>query len=88
LSTYARHSKLSRPYRVLTSNDAVLADPLTEVHQVADEFAYKMWSAEPSRKLTQEDVEKFDPNLQHNTKTRVQRKAKRNIIYGRERFWK
>jgi hypothetical protein len=55
--------------RVLTSNDAVLADPLTEVHRIADELTTKCGVPEPPRKLSQEDVDKFvDPSLQHNTK--------------------
>jgi hypothetical protein len=55
--------------RVLTSNDAVLADPLTEVHRIADELTTKCGVPEPPRKLTQEEVDKFvDPSLQHNTK--------------------
>jgi hypothetical protein len=58
--------------RVLTSNDAVLADPLTEVHRIADELTTKCGVPEPPRTPTQEDVGKFvDHSLQHNTKRRV-----------------
>jgi hypothetical protein len=57
--------------RVLTSNDAVLADPMTEVHRIADELTSKCGVPEPPRKLTQEEVDKFvDPSLQHNTKNK------------------
>jgi hypothetical protein len=65
--------------RVLTSNDAVLADPLTEVHRIADELHTKCGVPEPPRKLTQEDVEKFvDPSLQHITKKSSDGKAKKH----------
>lgn len=56
--------------RVLSSNEAVLADPLTEVQRIADELT-KCGVPEPPQKLTKDDVDKFvDPALQHNKKER------------------
>jgi hypothetical protein len=50
--------------RVLTSNEAVLADPMTEVQRIANELTTKCGVPEPPRELTQEDVDKFvDPSL-------------------------
>jgi hypothetical protein len=53
--------------RVLSSNEAILADPLHEVQRISDELTSKCGVPAPPRKLTQEDVDRFiDPNLQHN----------------------
>lgn len=67
--------------RVLTNNDAVLSDPLTEVHRIADELTTKCGVPGPPRKLTQEDVDKFvDPSLQHNTKKKSSTKKHYTVV--------
>ena len=57
--------------RVLTSNDAVMADPLQEVQRVAAELTDKCGVPAPPNKLLQEMVDNFiNPALQHNQKNR------------------
>jgi hypothetical protein len=67
--------------RVLTSNDAVLADPLTEVHRIADELHTKCGVPEPSRKLTQEDVKSLSTQLaaQYENKSSAESQKKHYI---------
>lgn len=55
--------------RVYSSNDAIMASPLTEVQRLAQELTRKCGVPLPPNALTQEEVDKFvDPSLQHNTK--------------------
>jgi len=55
--------------RIYSSNEAILADPLTEVQRVSDELTTKCGVPAPPQKLTKEVVEKFvDTSLQHNKK--------------------
>ena len=57
--------------RVLSSNDAVLANPLEEVQRIADELTNKCHVPAPPSKLTKTIVDKFiDPKLQHNKNKR------------------
>jgi hypothetical protein len=59
--------------RVLSSNDAILADPLKEVQRISDELTSKCGVPAPPNRVTQEEVDKFvDPSLQHNKKKREQ----------------
>jgi hypothetical protein len=54
-----------------SSNEAVLANPLTEVQRISDELTTKCGVPKPPRTLEQIDVDKFvDPSLQHNKKER------------------
>jgi hypothetical protein len=67
--------------RVLSSNEAVLADPLTEVQRISDELTSKCGMPAPPRKLEQTDVDKFvDPELQHNKKEREDKDAGKAVI--------
>jgi hypothetical protein len=60
--------------RVLSSNDAVLADPMKEVQRISDELTRKCRVPAPPRTLSRDDVEKFvDPGLQHNKKDKKDR---------------
>lgn len=53
--------------RVMSSNDAVLADPLNEVQRIADELTNKCHMPPGPSRISQEQVDKFiDPELQHN----------------------
>jgi len=62
--------------RVLSSNDAILADPLTEVQRISDELTSKCGVPAPPNRVTQEEVDKFvDPALQHNKKKREKEEA-------------
>ena len=56
--------------RVLSSNEAILENPLHEVQRIANELTTKCGvPAPPKGTLQQEDVDRFvDPNLQHNKK--------------------
>ena len=66
---------------VLSSNEAVLQDPLKEVQRISDELTSKCSVPEAPRKLTQEDVDKFvDPDLQHNKKKREAEEAEKEVI--------
>jgi hypothetical protein len=57
--------------RVLSSNDAILADPLNEVQRISDELTSKCGVPSPPNRVTQEEVDKFvDPKLHHNKKKR------------------
>lgn len=63
---------------VRSSNDAILADPLTEVQRISDELNTKCGVPAPARRITQEEVEKFiNPKLQHNKK---KKKASKNVL--------
>jgi hypothetical protein len=54
-----------------SSNEAVLANPLTEVQRISDELTTKCGVPKPPHTLEQIDVDKFvDPSLQHNKKER------------------
>lgn len=62
--------------RVLSSNEAILSDPLTEVQRISDELTSKCGVPSPPNRVTQEEVDKFvDPNLQHNKKKREEEEA-------------
>jgi hypothetical protein len=55
--------------RVLSSNDAILQNPLEEVQRISNELSSKCGVPSPPHKITQEDVDEFvDPELQHNKK--------------------
>lgn len=55
--------------RVLSSNDAILADPLGEVTRITQELTNKCGVPAPPKKITQEDIDVFiDPNMQHGKK--------------------
>ena len=55
--------------RVLSSNDAILADPLGEVKRISNELTNTCGVPAPSSEITQEEVDKFiDPNMQHGKK--------------------
>jgi hypothetical protein len=55
--------------RVYSSNDAIMASPLTEVQRLVQELTTKCGVPRPPNELTQEEVDKFvDPSLQHNAK--------------------
>lgn len=57
--------------RVVSSNEAILADPLKEVQRISDELTTKCHVKAPPNRISQEDVDKFiDPELQHNKKQR------------------
>ena len=67
--------------RVLTSNEAVLANPLEEVRRIGNELTTRCGVPKPPKTLTQEDVDKFiDPSLQHNKKERDLKEASKPII--------
>jgi hypothetical protein len=67
--------------RVISSNEAVLADPLTEVQRISDELTTKCGVPKPPRKLEQIDVDKFvDPDLQHNKKEREEKDAGKPVL--------
>lgn len=52
--------------RVLSSNEAVLANPLQEVQRISDELTSKCGVPAPPKKLQQSIIDRFlDPNLQH-----------------------
>lgn len=62
--------------RVLSSNEAILADPLNEVQRISDELTSKCGVPSPPNRVTQEEVDKFvDPTLQHNKKKREAEEA-------------
>lgn len=55
--------------RVLSSNDAILADPLGEVTRITEEMTSKCGVPPAPKKITQEDIDLFiDPNMQHGKK--------------------
>lgn len=55
--------------RVLSSNEAILENPLVEIQRMSDELTSKCGVPKPPEKLTQEAVDRFvDPKLQHNKK--------------------
>ena len=67
--------------RVLSSNDAILADPLNEVQRISDELTSKCGVPSPPNRVTQEEVDKFvDPALQHNKKKREEEEASQRKI--------
>jgi len=67
--------------RVLSSNEAILADPLNEVQRISDELTSKCGVPSPPNRVTQEEVDKFvDPTLQHNKKKREEEEAKHRKV--------
>lgn len=55
--------------RVYSSNDAVLADPMTEVKRISQELTSRCGVPAPPNELSEEQVGKFvDTSLQHNSK--------------------
>ena len=53
----------------MSSNDAILANPLQEVQRIASELTNSCGVPQPPKEITQEDVDKFiDPNMQHGKK--------------------
>mmetsp|Transcript_31864 Transcript_31864/g.93631 ORF Transcript_31864/g.93631 Transcript_31864/m.93631 type:complete len:598 (-) Transcript_31864:2068-3861(-) len=70
--------------QVLSSNEAILANPLKEVQRIADELTTKCHVPAPPNKLTQEVVDSFiDPKLQHNKQKREAELAKHEILVTR-----
>lgn len=70
--------------QVLSSNEAILANPLKEVHRIADELTSKCHVPAPPNKLTQQLVDSFvDPKLQHNKKKREAELTKHEILVTR-----
>jgi hypothetical protein len=71
--------------RVLSSNEAILADPVHEIQRISNELTNTCGVPAPERELQEDDVAKFiDPNLQHNKKEREAADAKKPIVaeYG------
>lgn len=67
--------------RVLSSNDAILADPLGEVQRIATELTTKCGVPATDKTISQEDVDKFiDPNMQHGKKEMGAGAASKAII--------
>ena len=66
---------------VYSSNDAVLADPMTEIQRISDELTSKCKLPEPPNRLQKEDVDKFiDPKLQHNRKRRTEEEKDKEVL--------
>jgi hypothetical protein len=71
--------------RVVSSNEAVLADPLSEVQRIADELTSKCNVPAAPRKVTKEDVDKFvDQNLQHHKKQGEEEDKKKAVLEDRD----
>lgn len=71
--------------QVLSSNEAILANPLEEVQRIADELTTKCHVPPPPHKLTQQIVDSFiDPKLQHNKRQREAELTKHEILVTRE----
>jgi hypothetical protein len=67
--------------RVLSSNDAILIDPLAEVQRISDELTSKCGVPSPPQRIEKEDVNKFvDPNLQHNKKKREKADKEKRVL--------
>ena len=67
--------------RVLSSNDAILQDPVKEVQRISDELSSKCGVPSPPHRITQEDVHEFvDPELQHNKKKREEADKEKKVI--------
>ena len=68
--------------RVLSSNDAILADPLAEVQRIADELTTKCHVPAPARaRLTQAAVDDFvDRQLQHSKEQREAERAQKEVL--------
>ena len=67
--------------RVLSSNDAVLQDPLQEVSRIAKELTSKCGVPAAPKQITKADVAKFvDPKLQHNKKQLHKEEADKAIM--------
>jgi hypothetical protein len=70
--------------QVLSSNEAILANPLKEVQRIADELTSKCHVPAPPNKLTQQVVDSFvDPKLQHNKKKREAELTTHEILVTR-----
>lgn len=70
--------------QVLSSNEAILANPLEETQRIADELTNKCHVPAPPNKLTQEVVDTFiDPKLQHNKRKREAELTKHEILVTR-----
>jgi hypothetical protein len=67
--------------RVVTSNEAVLANPRQEVVRIAQELTTRCGVPAPAKQVTDEDVEKFmDPTLQHHKKEKDAQQQARAIL--------
>lgn len=67
--------------RVLSSNEAVLKNPLKEVTRISEELTSKCGVPAPPSQIDQETVDKFiDPDLQHNKKQREYEDAKKPVL--------
>lgn len=67
--------------RVLSSNDAVLANPMQEVQRISNELTTKCHVPAPPKNVTQAIVDKFiDPKLQHNKKAREEDVSKHKVL--------
>eukprot|EP00934_Nitzschia_sp_Nitz4_P007686 Nitzschia sp. Nitz4//scaffold56_size114212//105851//107254//NITZ4_003971-RA/size114212-processed-gene-0.40-mRNA-1//-1//CDS//3329554769//7676//frame0 len=66
---------------VHSSNQAILANPMTEIQRISDELTSKCHVPEPPYRLKQEDVDKFiDPSLQHNKNQREKDEQNKEVI--------
>lgn len=67
--------------RVLSSNEAILADPLHEVQRISDDLTEKCGVPAPPERISQKVVNDFiDPRLQHNKNKREQGNAARKVL--------
>lgn len=67
--------------RVLSSNEAILADPLNEVQRISDELTEKCHVRAPPNRITQEIIDQFvDPDLQHNKKQREEQALELRVL--------
>lgn len=67
--------------RVLTSNNAVLRDPLSELQRICDELTNKCGVVKPPRRLTLDKASEFvNPELQQQTMKREKEMAEREVI--------
>ena len=70
--------------QVLSSNEAILANPLKETQRISDELTTKCHVPAPPNKLTQEVVDSFiDPKLQHNKREREAEVTKHELLVTR-----
>jgi hypothetical protein len=65
----------------LTSNNAVLRDPLSEVQRISDELTNKCGVIKPPSRLTLDKASEFvNPELQQQTMQREKEMAEREVI--------
>lgn len=67
--------------RILSSNDAILANPLQEVQRISDELTTKCGVPAPPKRITQKVVNDFiDTGLQHNKKEREKGNTAQRVL--------